>query len=124
MESTLVNNTGPEETCFDIIRDIDCVTIFVDYPDKTAIKDFRFKKSPQGLGLATRIGEFLGEWKGNVYLEKHSPILHLAKIDNKPIDIKIPLLKFGFLREAQFKYNFPFGRVTVKFEASLASATS
>jgi len=124
MESDFINDARPDEIYLDTTRNIDCITIFMDYPDRTVIKDFRFKKHPQGLGLATRTGEFLDGWKGYVSLENHFPILHLAKIDDKPTDIKIPLTKFGLLREAQFKYDFPFAHITVKFEATLASAIS
>ena len=85
--------------------------------NKTVIKDFRFKKQAQGVGLAIRTCEFLEEWQGYVCFEGHSPILHLTKIDNKEVDIKIPLLKFDSLREIQLRYELPFAPVIVKIQS-------
>lgn len=117
MEDVLINDMRLEELCFDTINSIDWITIFVDYPDKAIIKDFRFKEYPQGWGLATRNCEFLDDWKGNVYLKNHSLILYLTKIDNKQVDIKIPLLKFGSLRKVQLRYELSFAQVTIKLDA-------
>ena len=124
MKETPINDVRSEEICLETIRNIDCITIIIDYPERTVIKDFRFKKHPQGLELATRTCEFLDGWKGYVYLEDRLPTLHLTKIDNKQIDLKIPLLKFGLLREAQLTYKLSFAQVIVKFEATLASVIS
>lgn len=106
-----------EKIDFDTINNIDCITIFVNYSHKRVIKDFRFKKQAQGVGIATRTGEFLEEWQGYVCFEAHSPILRLTKIDNKQVDIKIPLLKFDFLREVQLRYKLPFAKVIVKIQS-------
>jgi len=110
-----------EKICLNTIRSIDCISIIVNYSHRTVIKDFRFKRGPRGLGLVTRTGEFLDEWKGCVYLEGQLPVLHLTKIDTRKVDIKIPLLKFGLLREAQFIYELSFAQVIVKLEAHLST---
>mgnify|MGYP005636246501 CR=1 FL=1 len=117
-----IDDIRSEEICFNTIRNIDCITIIVSYPDRTLIKDFRFKRHSGGLGLTTRSCEFLDDWKGCVYLKNQLPILHLTKIDNRKVDIEIPLSEFGLLREAQFIYELSFAQVIVKLEANLASA--
>jgi len=61
MGETFINDMRVEELYFDTINSIDWITIFVDYPDKAIIKDFRFKEYPQGWGLATRNCEFLND---------------------------------------------------------------
>lgn len=71
MGDTFINNMRLEALPFGTINSIDWITIFVDYPGKTVIKDFRFKKHPHGLGLATRTSEFSDDWKGYVYWENH-----------------------------------------------------
>ena len=50
MEDVLINDMRVRGLCFDTINSIDWITIFVDYPDKAIIKDFRFKEYPQGWG--------------------------------------------------------------------------
>ena len=117
MEDVLMNDMRVRELYFDTINSINWITIFINYPDRTVIKDFRFKEYPQGLGLATRNCEFLDDWKGNVYLENHSLILYLSRIDNKKVDIKIPLLKFGSLRNVRLRYEPFFAQVTIKLDA-------
>jgi len=112
-----MDNMRVRELYFDTINSIDWITIFINYPDRTVIKDFRFKKYPQGLGLATRNCEFLNDWKGDVYLRNHSLILYLTKIDNKEVNIKIPLLKFGSLRKVELRYELSFAQVTIKLDA-------
>lgn len=117
MEDVLINDMGVRELYFDTINSINWITIFINYPDKTVIKDFKFKEYPQGLGLVTRNCEFLDDWKGSVYLKNYSLILYLTKIDNKQVDIKIPLLKFGSLRNVQLRYELSFAQVTIKLDA-------
>lgn len=103
MEDVLMNNK--EKIHFDIINNINCITIFVNYSHKRVIKDFRFKKQAQGVRVATRTSEFLEEWQDYVC------------IDNKQVDIKIPLLKFDSLREVQLRYKLPFAQVIVKIQS-------
>ena len=122
VKRSFLEDIKTERIYLNTIGSIDCISIIVNYPRRTLIKDFRFKRGSQGLGVATRTGEFLDEWKGCVYLEGQLPILHLTKIDTRKVDIKIPLLKFDLLREAQFIYELSFAQVIVKLEANLASA--
>ena len=124
MENTLMNNknniTPLEDTCLKAVRIIDWISIFIFYPYGTVIKDFRFQKQGQKIVLATREGKFLDGWKGYLACLNHNPILYLTKIDNKEINIEIPLLAYTSSQEAQIKYNFPFAQVIVRFERTLA----
>ena len=121
VKRSLLEDIKTEKIYLNTIGSIDCISIIVNYSHRTVIRDFRFKRGPQGLGLVTRTGEFLDEWKGCVYLEGQLPILHLTKIDSRKVDIKIPLLKFGLLGEAQFIYELSFAQVIVKLEAHLST---
>lgn len=108
-----IEKTNPE--AIERILAVDWISIFLFYKDGSSlIKQFRLKWREGRIRMAARYGFLLPDWQGYI-CEKKEPTLHLKKLDNKKVNLEIPIPCSHSPKDSIVIQDISFGKVMVVF---------